>query len=325
MGHLYTDDLLPSSVADAIRVFDERYLAGLSAAEPTDWVSQLGDEIPLDSPLVRFPIGLLASKYHETREESGRFRTMGDEYFDLRVTEFDDGHEVKLIDLLTNPYTYRKWQQVPNLFLSAERKLVNVSMAALLEDTNQLSPWDGLAFFHAAHKATPTVGGVTTTWGNLQTTPKDVTDLSKITEELALMSNVRDENGDRIDIRADTILVPPEKADALEVRLAQALVLAAPGDTVASNNPYLGRFKVIKVPELTDVNDWYLVDSKLIKSKGLPLWVAAKYLPSADLGLRKFDESSDYFKNTGKIKISSHVWHGNGLVYPHAIRKVTGA
>lgn len=321
MGHLYTEDLVPANSAEAIRVFDERYLAGLSAAEPTDWVAQLGDVIELGTPLVRFPIGLLSTKYRETREESGRFKTMLDQYFDLSVVEFDEGYEAKLIDLLTNAYAYRNWQKIPQRFLTAEKKLVNVALATLIEDSAQTTPWDGLTFFHAAHKASPT-GDVSTTWSNLQTTPKDVLDFTSLTEELTAFGDVRDENGDKFDINGDTLLVPTGKYEALMMRLAQANVPVT--STLVATNPFLGRFKVIKVPEFTDPNDWYIVDSKLIASQGVPLWVAAKYQPSDDLGLRKFDESSDYFKNTGKIKVSSHVWHGNGLVFPHAIRKVTG-
>ncbi len=150
--------------------------------------------------------------------------------------------------------------------------------------------------------------------------------MSKLAEELALFSSsVRDENGELMDVSADTIIVPAAKYEPLMLKLAQALVLGTPSATAPATNPFLGRFNVIKVTELTDADDWYLVDSKLLRSQGLPLFVAAKYRPSADLGLRVFDETSDYFKNTGKIKISSHIWHGFGMVFPHAIRKVTGA
>jgi hypothetical protein len=88
------------------------------------------------------------------------------------------------------------------------------------------------------------------------------------------------------------------------------------------SNPIAG-LRAVYVPELTDADDWYLLDSKL--AKVLPPWVGLRYSPGLALELRQFDESSDFFKNTGKIKVSSHIWYGFGMPFPHAIRLVKGA
>jgi hypothetical protein len=94
--------------------------------------------------------------------------------------------------------------------------------------------------------------------------------------------------------------------------------------TESETNPYVGKFTVVHAPELTDANDWYLVDSKLL-SQGLPPWIALRYAAPDSLGLREYDESTDFFKDTGRIKVSSHIWWGFCLAFPHAIRKVPGA
>jgi hypothetical protein len=44
----------------------------------------------------------------------------------------------------------------------------------------------------------------------------------------------------------------------------------------------------------------------------------------ASLAFRVYDESTDYFKDTGNIKLSSHIWYGFSLVLPHAVRRVKG-
>jgi hypothetical protein len=325
MASLYTNELLPTSAEQAIRIFDERYLAGISTVQPPTWVGELGEEISLDAPRVTFPISFLSTKYVETREESGRFKTMQDKTFDLKPVEYDAGYEVELIYLKTNVWAYRNWGQVPARFLTAEKRHVNRAIATLLEaGTSETSPWDGVAFFSASHKANPG-GDPSTTWSNYQSSASDVTDISKIMAEITAMKGVLDENGEKMPVDPDLIIVPTGKAEAVRFALAQQLILQGSA-TAPTSNPYFGnRFRVLEIPELTDVNDWYLVDTKLMAQHGVPLWVAAKYQAPSDLGLRFFDETSDYFKNTGKIKVSSHIWYGFKLLFPHAIRRIVGA
>lgn len=324
MASLYANEQLPTTSEQAIRQFDERYLAGISVVEPPTWAEALGDSVPMGAPRVTFPIGLLSTKYVETREESGRFKTMQEESFDLKVVEYDTGYEAKKMDLLSNTYAYRKWTDVPKRFLNAEKRHVNRNIMTLLEDgLNQTSPWDAVAFFSASHKANPT-GDPSTTWSNYQSAAADVTDISKLLAEVTAMEGVLDENGEKIGAVPDTILVPTAKYEPLLYVLKQSLILTGSA-TAPYSNPFIGRFNVIHVPEFTDVNDWYLIDSKLMASQGVPPWVAAQYRPSTDLGLRFFDESSDFFKNTGKLRVSSHLWYGFKLIFPHAIRKVVGA
>lgn len=325
MASLYTNELLPTNSEQAIRVFDERYLAGISHIDPPSWVGELGESVSLDAPRVTFPISFLSTKYVETREVSGRFKTMQDKTFDLKVVEYDAGYEAELIYLKTNVWAYKNWTSVPGRFLNAEKRHVNKAIATLLEaGGTETTPWDSLAFFHTAHKANPG-GDPSTTWGNLQSVAADVTDISKIMAEVTAMKGVLDENGEKMPVDPDIIIVPTGKAEAVRFALAQQLILQGAA-TAPTSNPYFGsRFKVLEIPELTDANDWYLVDSKLMSQHGVPLWVAAKYQAPSDLGLRFFDESSDYFKNTGKIKVSSHIWYGFKLLFPHAIRKVVGA
>jgi hypothetical protein len=56
-----------------------------------------------------------------------------------------------------------------------------------------------LALFHDSHKSNP-VRDNGITFDNLQSTPKDVTDLTVLEAELTLMADVRDTNGDRLGV-----------------------------------------------------------------------------------------------------------------------------
>ncbi len=310
-------DLLPATSKDAIREFEERYLAGVSMAQPPGWASQFGDVFSVGSPYVTFPIGLMATKYLETKEQSSTFKTLEEKSFDVKVVEYDAGYEARKIDLLTNAFAYRKWTQAPGRFLLAEQRHINKNIVTLVEaGTSGTTPWDGLAFFHASHLSNP-ADASSTTFSNFNAGALAPT-IANISAQMTLMRGVLDENGEKMGVEPSHILLPTGKFQDVVNLLSQQMINN--GET----NPIYGKLTPVHVPELTDADDWYLVDQTLVKA-GLAPWAALQYRTPSDLGLRSWDESSDFFKNTGKLKVSSHIWHGFGLVFPHAIRRVTGA
>lgn len=332
---LYTIDTFPTTSQAAMREFDDRYLAAVGAAPPPTW-TDAGDLLPTGSPLVSFPIANMAIQYLQTQGES-RFRTLLEKSFDMKAQEFDAGVEGKLLDILQQTFAYRNWQAGPARLMLAEGRFRNKQIAALLEDgENQkwggaATPIDDANFFSATHLSDFSDAD-STTWSNYQSSTKDVVSIANLEAEVtAMQGGVLDENGDKMDADPDTILVPTAKYESLKNLLAQEMILH-PGtsttDTTAGgvSNPYKGRFNLVRIPEFTDANDWYLVDSKLRASQGLTPWISLRYtVPNPALQLRQYDESSDYFKDTGRIKVSSHIWYGFALGFPHAIRKVKGA
>ena len=211
---------------------------------------------------------------------------------------------------------------------------------------------DGVAFFSSLHPANMTDSSVVSpitgsaTWSNYQSTAKNIlgstatgtvgpytTDL--LTAEVAsARTSVLDENGLLLDVNMDTILVPTDYVEPVTVMLANTRMLASltngtSNDVAAAaiDNVYKGRFNVVGVREFTQKSgstaDWYLADSKMI-AKGISPWLSMRMTVPSSLALRVFDESTDYFKNTGNIKMSSHIWYGFSLVLPHAIRRVKG-
>lgn len=318
---LFIADTLPTTSEAAIREFQNRYIDVVSAAMPPTWATDIGELIPVSSPYVTFPIAALQTLYQKSEGEN-RFKTLKEAKIDVKAEEFDDGYEARLMDLFMHVFAYQNWQKAPGRFLLAEQRLVNKSIVSLLESGTAIDCYDGAAFFDAAHPAHFGAPGVKT-WSNYQSVAADVTDLTKLTAEVTEMRGVKDENGDPLGVEPDTIIVPTAKFQALSNKLAQNLILEGSA-TAPTSNPYLGKFKVVHAPELTDANDWYLVDSKLI-AQGYSPWAALRFMAPESLGLRVYDESSDFFKDTGRIKISSHIWFGFSLLFPHAIRKVVGA
>lgn len=322
---LYTISQLPSSSQAAIRAFDERYLAVLSGTQPTAW-TDLGDVVDTDSPMITFPISALSLKYQQTEGES-KSKTRGELSFDLKVEEFDEGVEARLIDLYTKVFAYRAWTSSPAQLVEAEARFRNLQIAALLEAGHTTTIWDGQNFFDDAHPANPFDSSLGT-FDNYQASTKDVVSLTNIEAEVTLMKEVLDMNGRPMGVQPDTILVPRAKSEALRNLMKQDVVGQVYGSNTAAagvRNPYFGIFNIVEVPELTDVNDWYLVDSKMMSRLGMAPWLMARYRAPNSLGLRVYDESSDFFKDTGRIKISSHIWYGFALAFPHCIRLVKGA
>src|SRR6185436_17165780 len=325
---LYTSDQLPTTSAQAIREFDDRYVAALGASKANGWADTLGALVPTPSPWVTFPVGQLRTKYQRTEGSDGRAKTLLEKSFDVKSEEFDDGYDAKLMDLFLQVFAYRQWSQAPGRFVTAEEAFRHKQIALLLEDGVNQNCVDGKKFFATNHPANlfDTSAG---SYSNYQATPTDCLDISKLEDEVAAMQDgVLDENGDKMGANPDTILVGYGKYEKLKNKLAWGMILGA-ASTATSNggvtNPYAdGRFNVIPVREFTDADDFMLVDSKLAAA-GLSPWVILRQTVPSALALRIFDEASDFFKKTGRLRIESHIWYGFSLGLPHAIRLVKGA
>jgi len=327
MAQLTTIETLPASSQEAIQIFDERYLAQQMLQVPSGWMVEFGEFHLTPSPTTIYPMAMLALKYLETIDQGGRFRTIGEKECTLNVVEFDDGVEVELMKLLTNAFSARRWYEAPARMLQAEAVFRNRLIATMLEANTALCGWDDLALFHDAHLANPKDASVGT-FDNLQASTKDVVSVVNLEAEIALMMEVKDENGDKLGVMPDTVIVGTADFQPLVNLLKQDLIASAAG-TATVRNPYGdGILRVVYAPELTDANDWYLLDSKLI-ARGVVPWVVSKLdiaKPGFDaLGLRRFDENSDRFKTTSKIAISSRIFYGHKALMPHAIRLVKGS
>lgn len=327
---LYESDKLPTTSQAALREFDDRYLAAQGVALPPNWAQEFGDIGPTNAPLTTYPISQLSGGYEETKGDS-RFKTAIEASFDVKVLEFDMGYEAKLIDLLTGVFAYKKWTEAAGRFQVAELNHVARSIRTILEaGETTLNAWEGpgIYFFdetHPANFAEPGLG----TFSNLQSTPKDANSIANIMAECTAMEEqVLDENGEKLAVSPDVIGLPTAKFRIVDALLKQQQVSVGSGTGVPGggtgtmSNPLAG-LRAVHIPQLTDPNDWYLFDSKLAKI--LPPWAGLRFSPGSALELREFNEDSDFFKNTGKIKKSSHIWWGFGFVFPHAVRKIVGA
>lgn len=319
MASLYSADQLPTTSEEALREFNEKYLALATVGPPPTWASPF--VMTTNAPRTTFPLSTIAAKFKETRDAGGTVKSLDEKSFDLKTVEFDAGYEAKWYDLSHYAYSARNWSKAPGELVTAEARHVATNLRALLEagtgTTLGTCPWDDLAFFSASHLCNPFDAGVGT-WSNYQSSTKDVVSITNITAEMTAMMGVLDVNGEKLEVMPTALWVPTAKYQGTVNLLSQQMINN--GET----NPLAGKLKVVHVPQLTDADDWYLVDENLM-ARGFDPLIAMKEQVDPALGLRQFDQNSDFFKSTGKIKMSQHIWYGFGYALPHAIRLVKGA
>jgi len=322
---------LPTSSQDALELWDERYNAAQLLAVPQTWVDELGEVHATPALTTKYPMSILSLKFEETRALEGRFKTIGEKDVELTVVEYDDGIEIELVKLLTNTFSAKRWADGPAAMIQAEQLFKLKLIADALVANTATCGWDDLALFHASHLSNPK-DATSATFSNVQTTGKDVADLSVLEAEITLMSDVLDVNGDALGIMPTHVGVPRQKYQKLRNLLKQDFVPSAASPVAGvttMRNPYNdGSLTIVPMTQLTDVNDFYLFDMNAIM-KGVVPWTVAKLALSSpgfdSLSLRRFDETSDHFKKTGKIAVSQHVFYGSKFLFPHAIRKIAGA
>lgn len=319
MASLYSNEQLPTTSEQALREFNEKYLALMTAGPPPTWASPF--VMSTNAPRTTFPLSTLAAKFKETRDAHGTVKTLDEKSFDLKSVEFDAGFEAKWYDLSRNAYSARNWDRAPAELIAAEQRHVATQLRILLEagtgTTLGTCPWDGLSFFNASHLSNP-FDASSTTWSNYQSSTKDVVSITNITAEIVSMMGVLDVNGEKLEVQPTAIWVPTAKYQGTVNLLSQNMINN--GET----NPLAGKLKVVHVPQLTDADDWYLVDENLM-ARGFDPMIAMNEQVDASLGLRTYDQNTDFFRDTGKIKVSKHVWYGFGYALPHAIRLIKGA
>jgi hypothetical protein len=139
-------------------------------------------------------------------------------------------------------------------------------------------------------------------------------------------------DGREIGYEADALLYPTVLHEtAKNLLTVQDVILdAASSLNSVSNamgavrNPHLNSgMSMHRGPELAGTAvtaNWYLLSQAAIAT-GLYPWVLAE---DAAEEVRIWDESSDFYRDTGFLKYESLIYIAAGLLYPHAIRRVDG-
>ncbi len=132
-------------------------------------------------------------------------------------------------------------------------------------DTFFYSNTEAVALCSNSH--TTTSGASTTTgFDNLDVTALSATALAAVRVK---MVNFRGDQAERINVMPDLLLVPPDLYDvAYEIVGSQG----KPGVATNDANVHYGQYRVEEWNYLTDVNNWWVMDSAMLKDFGL-MWL----------------------------------------------------
>lgn len=119
-----------------------------------------------------------------------------------------------------------------------------------------------------ANAHTTTVPGVATTTGFDNLITAELSPVA-LTAAVIQMRGFKDAAGDVVDNAPDRLLVPVALRDR-----ADEILLTQKGldDANENKNVHAGRFEVVDWYRLTDVNDWWLMDSAAMKKNALWFW-----------------------------------------------------
>jgi phage I-like protein len=327
-------------------------------SQPIPWSEDLGVVLPGGGLKDTYPLAFYAIKYREILAQNPNAVTPNSVDVSVVKRPFGAAAQANLRRLTQagpdgrGDFAYiQTWQQNAAQMARARVNLRNHLITDLLESSSVgggLATWgvtpdrpagvDGANFFSASHKVNPFDPKMklhgSATWSNLSAAGGTALPLNanNLTAAKALMLSVAGPDGEEMGTSATGILVPTALKEASRLLLTvQDLILnAGTVNGVANafgqvkNEHYMSGFEYVWGPQLAGSGataNYYLFSRETI-SRGLPPWVLAE---DAAEEVRVWDESSDFYKDSGEIKIGSYLMCAGALLYPHGIRMIYGA
>lgn len=335
------DTLGPSSQRN-LEEFRMNYNMTL-AAEPKVWAEALGDMMPSGSMAKdTFPINLSALRYRKrTAQDAAAEKALN---FDISVTkeEFNAAAQAELRRLNAGDFAYVQWWGNRAAQMARARVHLRNQLVTAILEAGESGYWgssselatgiDGQPFFSATHKVHPRDPSkklrTSATWSNLQASAKPLT-AGNLTAEKQYAFQVADPAGYEFGFEYDTLLVPSSLNEVAKNLITVQDIILDPANQAnsfgATRNPHFqSGMGIVRAPDLagTDTTaDWYEI-SRAALSSGLVPWLISE---DGAEDLRTWDETSDFCKDSGEIKVSSHIYTNAVLMFPHGIRKVSGA
>ena len=305
------------------------------ASQPAVWCETICPTLPSGDLKETYPISFRKTRYTEKVAGKAAARTANNKDVTITKQLYHAAEELELYRLRQNDFAYvRSWADLAGRMANARVFLRNERVVTLLEANGTAA--DGVAYFATTHVVDPfdldQEFRSATVWSNLQdgtAAPLDATSLTA--EKNLFVYSTPGPDGREIGAKADCILIPTILGTTAEDLLTvQQVILAADvqtggtGRMGAVSNPHLNSGMITLVsPELAGTAvtaNWYLVSLAAV-ARGLRPWVVSED-PNEEV--LQWDETSDFYKETGFIKYESQVRLGAGLLYWHAIRKIQG-
>jgi hypothetical protein len=319
----------------ALEEFREEHLLQLAAALP-DWTDEIGQTIQVGGlGRVTWPMHFQTTEYRERTAQGAPTSTPQTAEINVNQREFYLSMQANLKRMMGGDFAYiRSWQQQGAQMARARVKLRARLIVALLEANGKWAVseefpngLDGENFFSQSHLNNPFQPSYGTSSNLSDATQPFGADT--LTAEKAQVLLVKDWDGVHLNMMADDIFLPTILAEEARLLIDVKDVIlrdsaakdAAGGVTNEHKDSGMGR---IVAPQLDGAaglaSDWYLISRGII-AQGKTPWVIAENGEE----VREWDQSSGFYKDSGDIKVQSHIHLNALLVWWQGIRKILGS
>uniref|UniRef100_A0A6H1ZX92 Putative capsid protein n=1 Tax=viral metagenome TaxID=1070528 RepID=A0A6H1ZX92_9ZZZZ len=192
-------------------------------------------------------------------------------------TEYVTGFMIQRKFLQTNQYNSIWPREAAMLGFSAARSIENISMAVFrnADNTTSITLPDGKAIVATDHPSTYD--------GVADQSNKGTTALSIAALEAAQIvgKRIKTYRGDPMWVNYDTLLIPPELEFTAE-RIVNSMTGGVTLNSSNAVNTMYKKYKVIVSPFLSDANNFFLIDSGLMRMNLYRNWVVRNEIGSAE-------------------------------------------
>ncbi len=338
--------------ARALEEFSDQFRSALVLNEPDNW-----DDLGLSYTLAKaagtatFPLPIDAAGYKEF-EGDIKYRRLYNRSLSFRTKQWSDGVEEQAVVIENDQFS--GWADAPGNMAREWKRLPLLMLASLLQGpapaTNAPAAYFGplldlyrdrdsntastIPLFSAVHQSNVFDAAVGTFNNILTTTHAQIASGAFFDQLYAYTASVLGANGKPLNVSvADTKLLLPTsltrefkkvlEQDTLLTAISNAGVQNATANVVAAQprkNIDFGQITGQTVREFSIANGWDQVFFAVLGGNpSLYPWVALQDSAPEE---RLFDKSSEFYKNSGKVKIG-YIGNANvGAAMPHRIVRV---
>jgi phage major head subunit gpT-like protein len=306
-----TYDLVPHDVQAALNEFSEEFMVAYAQLEEPALVA-LGAQRSTQAAKVTFPFPIYAPQFRAFTGEMW-YRSLAEKSIELIPGTFQDG--VKLLARLIESIDWMGWGEQPAaMAMNARTHMAELIAAALDAGTSVVTPWDGLAFFHAAHYINPGKKSAGT-FANYTTGRALSADNIKLAK--AEMRAIPAPNGKPGGRKLTHVLVPTALEGTLDEIVHNTFVVAS-GTVGPVENLLKNSFEPMSSAFLTDLDDWYAIS---VPDRTSIPWVSIeKGSPEEILQ----DKTDALYKNSLEIAYAVLMERVVGLGDPHTMIRYRG-
>lgn len=311
------------------------------AAMPDDWTQEFGLTVPGGTTKDTFPLDFSAVKYHERLAQNAKAETPQAREISLTKREFRVAKQGNLRKIQEGDFAYiRTWQQGPAQMARAKVAL-RASLVKTILEAGASTKWgvtadqpngvENVNYFATTHKVHPFNPSMTiastgaATWSNYQASATPLS-TPNLFAELDSMLYVPHFDGELLGTEGDAILIPTSLV-GIARRMFDTQPFRSDGETssVQLGNEFFGHpMKRVHANQLTGSGataNYYILATGTI-AMGFYPWVVAE---DSEDEILIWDESSDFYKATGDIRVEEKTYINAALAWPHGIRLVLGA